>query len=202
MLGSLITSGARRRILALLFSNPAREYYLREIARLAKVETNAAGRELGILEKGGIAVSRNNGNRRYYAVNRACPIYDELKSIILKTEGAGAALARELKRAGGVDFAFIFGSTAKGDERVGSDIDVMVVGKAGIGEVGEAVSRAQKKISREINYFVYPPGEFLGKIGNGFIREIIGSRKVMLVGDDDEFKRFVEGGKDKKGRAG
>lgn len=201
MLGSLITSRGRRRVLALLFMHPASEFYVREIARMTGEQVNAVRRELEILEKGGIVVSERRGNLKYFALDKQCPIYCELKSIIVKTEGIGSVLREHLKGVDGVEFVFVYGSTALGEERQKSDIDLMVIGKVPIEKLNKAVGEAQRKLLREVNYIVYPPKEFLEKRSKGFIQEVVRNKKIMVVGDEDEFKRFAERGKNKESRS-
>ncbi len=201
MLESLITSRSRRKILALLFMHPASEHYVREITRKTGEQINAVRRELEILEKGGIVISERKGNLKYYLLNKRCPIYGELKSIIVKTEGMGDALREHLGKIKGTKFAFIYGSTALGEERQKSDIDLMVIGEVPIEKLNKAVREAQGKLLREVNYVVYPPKEFLEKRSKGFIQEVIRNKKIMVVGEEDEFKRFAERGKNKESGA-
>ena len=51
----------------------------------------------------------------------------------------------------------------------------------------------EKKLGREINYAVYPKKEFLAKRRQGFLRNVLVNQKIMVVGDENELKRFIEG---------
>lgn len=53
----------------------------------------------------------------------------ELRSIVLKTEGAGLEIKEKLQEMGGVNKAFIFGSYASGEADLRSDLDLMVIGE-------------------------------------------------------------------------
>ncbi|MFH1285529.1 MAG: nucleotidyltransferase domain-containing protein [Candidatus Micrarchaeota archaeon] len=185
MLSALVTSRVRRKMLFFLFMEPKSEFYVRQLARLADEPTNAIRRELEILRKAGILLSRPKGNLKYYQANEKCPIYEELKLMVMKTEGLGSALRSALSRQNKIMFAFVYGSSASGAERENSDIDLMVVGNISIDELNRVLFPLQKILGREINYAVYPPREFLSKRNSGFIKNISLGRKIMLVGSED-----------------
>jgi predicted nucleotidyltransferase/predicted transcriptional regulator with HTH domain len=190
MLESLITSKAKRKVLALFFTNPKSSFYVREVCRKTGEQPNAVRAELGKLEAAGILLCEQRGNSLFYRVNPICPIYQELKGIILKTEGIGSALRGAVGKLN-ARFAFIYGSYAKGEERSGSDIDVMIIGKVLPEEVASTLRACEKQIGREINYSIYPEGEFLKGRENGFIAGILKGKKIMLLGAEDELERFA-----------
>lgn len=89
MLETLISSKIKRRVLSTLLSNPAREYYLRELASVCHVSVGSLHRELNKLEKEKILVSHHLGNLRYFSCNKENPWYNELKRIIVKAAEEG-----------------------------------------------------------------------------------------------------------------
>ena len=121
IMNELITSKSRRKILALFLLNADAELYFRDICRKTNEATNVAKRELNKLEDAGLLRSERKGNLRYYRVNKDFPIYKELKSIFIKTEGLGGLLSAKLKGVKGIGLAFIYGSFAKGEEREHSE---------------------------------------------------------------------------------
>lgn len=191
MLEALITSKVKRKLLALFFTNPENEFYIRQLSRKLDEETNAIRRGLQMLENAGILTSRAEGNLKLYKVNKNSPVFNELKGLILKTEGLGTILRQELKDKG-ILFAFIYGSYAEGRERKGSDIDLMVIGDVPINEFNSIISGLERKIGRDVNYIIYPEKEFIKKLSGGFIRDVVNGKKIMIIGDEDEFKRFIE----------
>lgn len=193
MLKALITSKVKRKLLALFFSNPEDEFYIRQLSRKLAEETNAIRRELLMLENAGILTSRTEGNLKLYKVNRNSPVFNELKSILLKTEGLGTILRQELKDKD-ILFAFIYGSYAEGRERKGSDIDLMVIGDVPVDKFNRIISELERKIGRDINYLIYPEKEFIKKLSSGFIQDVIDGKKIMIIGGEDEFKRFIKRG--------
>ena len=191
MLKALITSKVKRKLLTLFFTNPENEFYIRQLSRKLDEETNAIRRELQMLENARILLSRTGGNLKFYTVNRKCPIFEEMKGIILKTEGLGGVIREKLKNQN-IHFAFIYGSYAEGKEREGSDMDLMIIGDVPIDKFNRRVSSLERKIGRDINYVIYPEKEFLKKLSSGFIQDIIKGKKIMLIGGVDEFERFVK----------
>jgi hypothetical protein len=77
---------------------------------------------------------------------------------------------------------------ARGDERGGSDLDLMVVGNVAFAEVVEALSTAQDALRREVNPNVYPPKEFAARLAAGepFLRRVMAGPKVFVFGNDDD----------------
>ncbi|WP_298433355.1 nucleotidyltransferase domain-containing protein [Geobacter sp.] len=84
--------------------------------------------------------------------------------------------------------AFIFGSVAKGEEKVTSDVDVCVIGTASFTDVVVALADMNRKLGREINPVVMPYDQFTAKLAAGeqFTTRITGERKIFLIGDEDD----------------
>ena len=80
----LFTSRTRVSLLGLFLLNPEREVHVREISRITALNINAVRRELANLEEIGLLTSCTRGNARFYTVNIAFPIYQELVSVFLK----------------------------------------------------------------------------------------------------------------------
>jgi len=120
--------------------------------------------------------------------------------MVAKTMGGVEILARALASLRGkIKVAFIYGSTARAEQRRGSDLDVFVVGDASFGEVVEALAPAQQKVAREINPTVYPVSEFREKVlqKHHFITSVLQSPKLFVVGDESELAELGGAGLDK-----
>ncbi len=164
MLHKLFTSKTRVKLLTLFMMNPGREMYVREIARSTEENINAIRRELANLEGIGLLKSERRGNSRYYAVNKKMPIYNELASIILKTEGVAKELRDSLIEIG-VKAAFVYGSFANRKAGMDSDIDVFIIGDVNEDELIIKIREVEKKLSREINYVLFTAKEFKRRKG-------------------------------------
>jgi len=193
MLKALITSKTRRKALSLLFMNPKKSFYLREICRKIGEPTNAVSAELANLEKHGLLSNSRKGNMLFFQANENCPIFNEIKSIIAKTEGLGSAIKSALISDKNIDFAFIYGSFAKGGERQGSDLDIMLIGSTSMQSMAKKIKRLENLYGREINLSIYPKKEFLKGIKKGFIQDVLKGKKIMLIGDENELERLAKG---------
>ena len=190
MLQRLLTSKTRVKLLTLFMMNPDKEMYIREISRTIEENINAVRRELLNLEDIGLLTSDLKGNTKYYVVNKNMPIYNELKSIILKTEAVAKVLQENLSKIGEVKTAFIYGSFATRNVNKKSDIDLFLIGNVNEKELIINIRELEKKLSREINYVLFEPKEFRERIKNkdSFISNVLNEPKIMLIGDLNEFR--------------
>jgi len=148
-------------------------------------------RELARLEKLGLAVRMPRGNRVYYRANRRHPVFEDLRRVILKTLGLGEALrTAAASLSGRVRVAFIYGSFARGEEKEGSDVDVLLVGNLSLREASAVLGPAGRALGLELNPTVYPPDEFRAKVAAGrhFIAEVLKGEKIFLIGDEHELE--------------
>jgi len=187
MLEYFITSKTKRSLLKLFLTNPERQFYTREIAKLTGEPLNAVRRELGYLEKAGLLKSHREGNLKYFTVVKQFPFYSELKKIVYSTVGLGDYLKNTLKDSDLIELAFIYGSVAKNQERARSDIDLFVVGEIEEEELHKLVSAIESEIGREINYTLMAKREFTERIQRGepFIKRIEREQRLMLKGKLD-----------------
>jgi predicted nucleotidyltransferase len=192
---SALFSKSGRAVLALLFGHAEESFYFRQIAQLTTFAPGTIQREVRRLTDAGIITRRVHGRQVYFQANAACPVYKELKSILVKTAGVADVLRAALAPlADRIRVAFIFGSIATGKEKRGSDVDVMIVGDVSFADVVAALGPAQNTLHREINPTVYPPDEFISKLSEGhhFIKALVGEKKIFLIGDENEFARLVK----------
>jgi len=188
MLNILTTSDTRARLLTLFVLNPETDYYLKGLVRQLDENNNAVRRELNRLEAVGFVSTRRAANVKYYRLNRSCPIYPEIKGLVLKTSGVAAVLQGALRGLDRVEQAFIYGSVASGTEGRLSDIDVMIVGHVDLSALRSSLRRVEHEVGREINETVYSPEELheRRRAGDAFLQRVFDQPRIILVGDDDE----------------
>jgi predicted nucleotidyltransferase len=191
-LASLLFGTYRREVLALLLLHPETALHVREIARATGKIPGTLLRELNQLADAGVLLRRPVGNQVQFQADPACPIFEELRSILKKTSGLADVLRQALQPLEGkIRAAFVYGSVARGDERAGSDLDVMIVGDAKLSEVVHALAPAHDALRREINPNVYRVGEFGAKLAEGepFLQRVMEDRKIYLVGGEDDLRQ-------------
>jgi predicted nucleotidyltransferase len=180
---------ARRSVLAVLYTHPDEAFYLRQLVRASGAGVGPVQREVRGLTASGIISRTVRGKQVYYQANRECPIFEELKSLMVKTAGIADLLRSALvPLADRINLAFIYGSVARGEHKRASDIDLMVVGDVDFGEVVAALGPVQDKLNREVNPTVYGRAEFAAKAfaGKHFINRFLSGKLIFLIGSQDE----------------
>ena len=193
-IGSALFSKNRRAVLALLFGHPDQTFYLRQIVRACGGGVGAVQRELKQLANAGIIRRTPRDKQVYFQANETCPVFEELKGLVVKTAGVAdvlrVALAPLTDR---IAMAFVFGSVARAEQKRGSDVDLAIIGDVAFSEVVESLAGAQQNLGREVNPVVYSPEEFRSKVaaGHHFLVRILKQTKVFLIGDEDELARLA-----------
>lgn len=186
---SLLFGEYRRRVLALLLLRPEESRHVRDIARELGKPPGTLLRELNALAKAGVLQRRRVGNQVHFQADAASPIYEDLRNILKKTVGIADVLREALAPlAAKIDTAFVYGSVARGDERPGSDLDLMIVGQVSFADVVAALAPAQETLRREVNPNVFPALEFRKKTAAGepFLKRVLAERKIFIVGNADD----------------
>lgn len=188
LLSKIFSSEVRVKLLAFFFAHPTEEYHINGLAKLLEISPSSLQGALYALEESGILESRKEANLRYFKVNENSPIYDELKKIILKTVGLGDMLRENLSTIGEIQYAFIYGSFARGDERESSDIDLMIIGSPDEGKLLDVIRESESILQRVINYTIYSLEEWSKKKaeGNSFVVQVISNKRIELIGNSDE----------------
>ncbi|MEA2977844.1 MAG: hypothetical protein QOF19_3364 [Alphaproteobacteria bacterium] len=192
-LASTLFSQAQLRVLSLLVGHPDQKFYGSEIIRLAQSGSGAVQRELAKLTKAGILNVASSGNRKVYQANKQSPIFKELRGIILKTVGLIEPIRRALdKFKGKIDFAFVYGSIAKGSDTARSDIDLIIVGnELEYSEVFGTLQKAEQALHRPVNPNLMTLIEWKQKLtnNNAFVRKVQEQPKLFVFGTNNELNR-------------
>src|SRR5688500_9356142 len=86
-LSNALFSKVQQRVLGLIFGHPERSYYTSEIVRKVASGTGAVERELSRLQQSGLVSVERIGNQKHYRANQDSPVFEELRSLVLKTVG-------------------------------------------------------------------------------------------------------------------
>jgi len=195
VLSDVLFSEYRKRILGLLLLHPEQSYHVRELARLTNTSAGTLHKELSKLSDAGILQGKKVGNQQHYSANVQCPIFDELASIFRKTSGLVDVIAGALSSVKNqIQFAIVFGSVARGEQQANSDIDVMVIGDIGFGDVVTLLHDSQATLKREINPVVYSMASFKSRVekNDSFIHAILTKPKLFIIGAEYELRQLTE----------
>jgi predicted nucleotidyltransferase len=193
-LASALFGKVRLGVLALLFSRPDRSFFVREVVRAVEGGQGAVQRELARLSEVGLLERREEGRQVYYQANKECPLYSELRSIVMKTVGLVDVLRAALEPANEqITLALVYGSVARGEPQSASDVDLLIVGDLEFSEVVELLSPAQDRIGREINPSVFTGEEFRRRVSKegDFVARLWSGPKLFVIGSDRESGRLA-----------
>lgn len=181
--------GTRARVLATTFGQPDREWYVTELAKALGTQPSSLQRELESLSRAGILEQRQDGRRVYVRAGRSSPVFADLKRLLEKTSGLIPVLRSELEPLGNsIRFAFLYGSVAHSEETSASDIDLMVVGEAGLSDLIPALRNSERILGRPVNPTVYAVEEFREKVSRGdhFLTAVLAGAKQFVKGGEHE----------------
>ena len=196
LLDGLLGSKLRAKVLGWLFTHADERYYVRQLTKILEDDPTNISRELARLERMGLLTLVVSGRQKYYQANTLSPIFDEIHRLMVKTYGVADVLRTALEPLSKeIITAFIFGSFAKGTEKRSSDIDLMAVGEVSFDEMVSALTPAEKTLRREINSVIYTRDEITQKMKNdsNFLKTVLESDKIFLIGDNDELTRIAGG---------
>ena len=188
-LSTTLFGKTRRAVLALLYSHDDEAFYLRQIIRIADVGLGAVQREVKRLSDAGIIRRTVQGNQVYYQANPECPVFAELKGLIVKTAGVVDVLREALAPlASQVAVAFVYGSVASGEATSASDVDLLIVGDIDEMALHRALSQAEHRLARPVNYTFLSQLEFHERSSEkgSFLARVLSGPKLMILGSIDE----------------
>jgi predicted nucleotidyltransferase len=176
----------RQGVLAATLTHPHKWWYLSELAEFLHTRPSSLQRELGSLEQSGILQQRKDGRRTYFKADTRSPIFRELRSIFEKTVGLIPTLRTALRPfADKIVCAFVYGSIARREEHATSDVDLTVIGDAGLTDLAPTLAKVEKRLGREVNVTSYSVDEFRKKVaeGNHFLTTVLNGSLQFVKGE-------------------
>jgi DNA-binding transcriptional ArsR family regulator len=186
----------RQAVLSALLLRPEKAWFLRELSRHLRLQPSSLQKELMLLAAAGIVSRAVEGRHVYFQAETSCPIFPELQRMLVKTTGVVTVLQDALKaHAARIDIAFVYGSLARAAEVAASDVDLMIIGKAGLFELTPALDAAQLKLARPVHATIYQPGDFAAKarMKHPFVRDVLAHEKLFVIGDADGLEATLRG---------
>ena len=154
LLGPLITSKTRLKLLLRFFVNQDLSGYLQGLSKELEENSNSVRVELNRLEQAGMLQSEMDGRRKLYRVNKKHPLTSDLTTMLRKVTGIDSIIERVVERIKeSLDQVWICGKLAQGLESdtievvlVGSDIDKVYI--------DELMGKVAKVTEKQIDYKV------------------------------------------------
>ena len=191
ILSKILSSRVRAEYFKIFFGIHSNEFHLREIERISGFAIGTVRQEAKKLEQLELIIKRVDGNRTYYKANRNHPLFPALHNLVLQTSGLVDVFKENLidER---IQFAFIFGSLAKGTENSESDIDLFVIGNLGLRDLSKLIKNPANLLKREVNPHVMSISEFQKRIieKEHFVSNVINSPKLMIFGNENDFTKL------------
>jgi predicted nucleotidyltransferase len=189
-LGDVLFTNTQQRIFACIFGQPDRSYFANELIKLTGAGSGAVQRELKRLTDSGLVTSEMRGNQRHFQANSQSPIFNELTQIVQKTFGLAHPIREALASyRDAIRCAFIFGSVAKRQDTVMSDIDLFVVSnELTYSDLINQLLGTEVKLGRGINTTIYTEPDVRKRIseGNAFLMRILEQPKIWIIGNESD----------------
>jgi hypothetical protein len=155
VLGELITSKTRLRLLIKFFVSQANRGYLNGLATEMGESTNAIRKEFNHLHDAGYLQKEKSNNKIQYKANTKHPMFSVLQKVILKHLGIEDAVEIVLERMGDVDQIILIGNYAKGIDS--GKIEIIIVGQdLNTSYVKNLEEKLEKLINRKVAFFLTP----------------------------------------------
>ena len=184
-LSDALFTATQQRVLRLLFGQPERSFFASELIAMIRSGSGAIQRELVRLVESGLVTSREIGRQKHYQANRSAPIFEELCGIVRKTFGVADPLRQALQSLQvRIDSASIYGSVAKGTDKAGSDIDLLVVSdKLMLEDLFRVLDPAEQLLGRKVNPTLIKGREFVAQPKSDFLRKVMSGPRIPLIGE-------------------
>ena len=152
MLGELITSKTRLRLLIKFFVSQANRGYLNGLANEMGESTNSIRKELNHLQGAGYLNKVKVNNKVEYKANTEHPLFEVLQKVVLKHLGLEDVVDTVLERMGEVDQIILIGDYAKGNDS--GLIEVFLIGKGlNMDYIAQLEEKIEKLIGRNVSFF-------------------------------------------------
>ena len=153
MLGELITSKTRLRLLIKFFVSQANRGYLNGLASEMGESSNSIRKELNHLHDAGYLDKVKNDNKIEYQANTKHPLYDILRKVVLKHLGLEDIVETVLERMGNVKKIVLVGDYAEGNDT--GNIEVFLIGKdLNMSYMSQLEEKIEKLIKRKVSFYL------------------------------------------------
>ena len=158
MLGTLITSKTRIKLLLKFFLNANNTGYLKNLEQEFEDSSNGIRVELNKFEEAGLLNSENIGNKKVFKANKNHPLFKDIHSIILKYTGVDQVIESVINRLGNVHLVYLGGSLAKGIDS--SIIELLIIGNIDTKYLLQLIEKVEPLLNKKISFTILNEEEF------------------------------------------
>lgn len=172
-------------ILALLFGQPDKSFYTREIIKQVGTGGSQVGKDLDRLTGAGLILREPRGNLVFYRANPEAAVYRELVGLVGKSFGIPDQLRRFLEPlASRIRYAGVFGSVARGEQRADSDVDLLLVGDVRLSELAVPLHEAEAALGMRVSPTLMSEDEYRSRRQSGdyFLKKLLAGELIALWG--------------------
>ena len=153
MLGELITSKTRLRLLIKFFVSQANKGHLNGLATEMGESTNGIRKELNHLEQAGYLQKLKVNNKVEYKANTNHPLFETLRKVVFKHLGLEDVVEKVLERMGELDQIILVGDYAKGNDT--GLIEVFLIGQdLNMEYISQLENKIEDLIGRKVNFYL------------------------------------------------
>jgi predicted nucleotidyltransferase len=189
MLEKLFGSNSRAKIIKQFFFHPEERFYLRQLARDLSLQVNSVRRELeNLLELGLISEQasppeepKTGQDKKYYIVNKDFILYEDLKSLVAKSQMLYKDdMVESLKKLGNIKLLVLTGVFVN---NFSSAVDILIVGKVNKEKLVKIINNLEKELGREVNFTLMTSLEFKYRreIMDIFVYDILDGEKIVVI---------------------
>jgi hypothetical protein len=153
LLGELITSKTRLRLLIKFFVSQANKGHLNGLATEMGESTNGIRKELNHLQEAGYLKKLKVNNKVEYRVNTDHPLFETLRKVVFKHLGLEDLVEKVLERMGYLDQIILVGDYVKGNDT--GLIEVFLIGQdLNMDYISQLENKIEDLIGRKVNFYL------------------------------------------------
>ncbi len=182
ILEQLFDSPVKVKLLKLFLRNPEESFGLKEVNKRIKGDARVCRRQMKKLENINLLNSRVKDKRKVYFVNSDFDFYNELRTLVLKSNPASREkILSRLKTLGRIKLAILAGIFLNAEN---SRVDLLVVGdNIKKRKLSNFLRDLEAEVGKEIDYVVFSSGDFSYRYDmfDRFIRDVLEKPHEKLI---------------------
>ncbi len=194
ILETLFGSKAKTRVLRFFLLNPDGEYSTADIAQKNMLTTAQVRKELNALKKIKFVTEKSRKNQKLFVLNKGFHFYQELKSLIAKSNIYPQCRSLgKLKAVGEVKLALISGIFLNNQK---SKVDmILVINNVSRGKLRSVMNNLEAEVGKEVSFVLMNSEEFKYRVDmlDRFLMEFLEGPYDEVVNKMPGIKRFVAG---------